>query len=33
LYLLYPKGPGEPVILPQILTETTMIEAINFAIK
>jgi len=32
LYLLYPKGPGEAQILPQILTETMVISALKQAI-
>lgn len=31
LYLVYPKGSGEPVILPQLLTEGLVIEAIEKA--
>jgi thiol:disulfide interchange protein len=31
LYLVYPKGGGEPVILPQLLTEGLVIEAIEKA--
>lgn len=33
LYLVYPKGSGEPVILPQLLTEGLVIEAIEKAAK
>ena len=33
LYLVYPKGSGEPVILPQLLTEGLVIEAIETAAK
>lgn len=33
LYLVYPKGGGEPVILPQLLTEGLVIEAIEKAAK
>ena len=33
LYLVYPKGAGEPVILPQLLTEGLVIEAIEKAAK
>ena len=29
LYLYFPKGGGEPKILPQILTELTIIEALG----
>lgn len=29
LYLLYPAGPGEPAILPQLLTEGLVLQAIN----
>jgi thiol:disulfide interchange protein DsbD len=31
LYLVYPKGSGEPVILPQLLTEGLVIEAVEAA--
>lgn len=31
LYLVYPKNGGEPVILPQLLTEGMVIEAIERA--
>jgi thiol:disulfide interchange protein DsbD len=33
LYLVYPKGGGEPVILPQLLTEGLVIEAVEKAAK
>jgi thiol:disulfide interchange protein DsbD len=33
LYLVYPKGGGEPVILPQLLTQGLVIEAIETAAK
>jgi thiol:disulfide interchange protein DsbD len=33
LYLVYPKGSGDPVILPQLLTEGLVIEAIEKAAK
>jgi thiol:disulfide interchange protein DsbD len=33
LYLVYPKGSGEPVILPQLLTEGLVIEAVEKAAK
>ncbi len=33
LYLLYPRGQGEAVILPQILTESMVIDALNQAIN
>jgi thiol:disulfide interchange protein DsbD len=33
LYLVYPKGSGEPVILPQLLTEGLVIEAVETAAK
>jgi len=33
LYLVYPKGSGEPVVLPQLLTEGLVIEAIEKAAK
>jgi thiol:disulfide interchange protein len=33
LYLVYPKGSGAPVILPQLLTEGLVIEAIETAAK
>jgi thiol:disulfide interchange protein DsbD len=33
LYLLYPRGQGEAAILPQILTESTVIDALNQAIN
>jgi len=32
LYLLYPHGQGEVQILPQILTESMVIEALNKAV-
>ena len=31
LYVFYPPGPGEPTVLPQILTEATMLEQLNRA--
>ena len=31
LYLLYPRGQGDAEILPQILTESMVIEALNKA--
>jgi len=31
LYLLYPRGPGGAEILPQILTESMVIDALNKA--
>ena len=33
LYLLYPRGQGKAVILPQILTESMIIDALNQAIN
>jgi thiol:disulfide interchange protein DsbD len=33
LYLVYPKGSGEPVILPQLLTEGLVIEAVETAAR
>jgi len=33
LYLVYPKGGGQPVILPQLLTQGLVIEAIETAAK
>lgn len=33
LYLVYPKGHGEPVVLPQLLTEGLVIEAVEKAAK
>ncbi|WP_165190811.1 protein-disulfide reductase DsbD family protein [Caulobacter soli] len=33
LYLVYPKGSGEPAVLPQLLTEGLVIEAIEKAAK
>jgi thiol:disulfide interchange protein len=33
LYLLYPRGQGEAEILPQILTESMVIDALNQALK
>ncbi len=33
LYLVYPKGSGEPAILPQLLTEGLVIEAVEKAAK
>jgi len=33
LYLLYPRGQGEAEILPQILTESMVIDALNQAAK
>ena len=33
LYLVYPKGGGEPAVLPQLLTEGLVIEAIEKAAK
>jgi thiol:disulfide interchange protein len=33
LYLVYPKGAGEPAILPQLLTEGLVIEAVETAAK
>jgi thiol:disulfide interchange protein DsbD len=33
LYLVYPKGSGAPVILPQLLTEGLVIEAVETAAK
>ncbi|PXA95673.1 hypothetical protein DMC18_03430, partial [Caulobacter sp. D5] len=33
LYLVYPKGGGAPAILPQLLTEGLVIEAVEKAAK
>ena len=33
LYLVYPKGGGEPTVLPQLLTEGLVIEAVEKAAK